>query len=216
MRLEKVCSDLQQGRVTTCSPVVLAWQPLDGRTTAEAREEGRQETWGSPRRLQLEAAVGFPSETEMDSAVYLRGGEDEAEVMSFMPDETLLSASCCVPGRDGAADVLALASKLRSLCLNTSLGLKDRWEISDLASCSGFQTAAGSAAFPPHKYKHSLTLPGVRSYSRWLSAQRERSWFLSFGFCFPPHSKTQRVAINGVTLPAFPQPFFLISAKVHK
>lgn len=95
--------------------------------------------------------------------------------MSFMRDETLMSASCCVPGRDAAADVLPLASKLCSLCLNTSLGLKDRWEISDLASCSGFQTAAGSAAFPPHKYQHSLTLPGVRSNSRWLSAQTERS-----------------------------------------
>lgn len=103
------------------------------------------------------------------------GGKDEAEVMSFMCDEALMSASCCLPGRDAATDVLALASKLCSLCLNTSRGLKDRWEISDLASCSGFQTAAGSVAFPPHKYKHSLTLPGVRSYSRWLSAQTERS-----------------------------------------
>lgn len=46
---------------------------MDGSTTAEAREEGREETRGSPRRRQLGAALGFPSETEMDSAVYLRG-----------------------------------------------------------------------------------------------------------------------------------------------
>lgn len=41
---------------------------------------------------------------------------------------------CCLPGLEAAGDGLSLASKLCSLCLNTSLGLKDLWEISCLAS----------------------------------------------------------------------------------
>lgn len=57
-------------------PVLLAWQLSQWSTAAEVREETR----GSPLRLALEdseAAVRFPLETEMDSAVCLRRGKDE-------------------------------------------------------------------------------------------------------------------------------------------
>lgn len=80
--------------------------------------------------------MGFPSETEMDSAVSLRGKRGRVTVSCVIRSWCWRWASWCVPGRDAAGDGLVMASKLCSLCLNTSLGLNDRWEISDLASCS--------------------------------------------------------------------------------
>lgn len=101
----------------------------------------RKETRGSPRWLELEdsqAVGGVSPETEMDSAVSLRGGGSRKSEC-FVCDQMLVlvpGASWCVPGRDEPGDGPDMASKLCSLCLNTSLGLKDRWEISVLASCS--------------------------------------------------------------------------------
>lgn len=76
--------------------------------------------------------MGFPSETQTGSAVSLRGETGSVSVSCVIRRW----ASWCVPGRDAAGDGPAMASKLCSLCLNTSLGLNDRWEISNLASCS--------------------------------------------------------------------------------
>lgn len=91
--------------------------------------------------------MGLPSETEMDSAASLRGETERVTVLCLIRGWRWRWALWGVPGRDAALDGLAVASELRSLCLNTSLGLKDRWEMSDLASCR-IQTAAESVGFP--------------------------------------------------------------------
>lgn len=153
--MEIFCSDLQQVQVTVYSQVLLAWQLLQASTTAQVRKESR----GSPRWLQLEdseAAVGFPSETEMDSAVSLRGKRRRVTVLCVIRSWCWRWASWCVPGRDAAGDGLAMASKLCSLCLNTSLGLNDRWEISDLASCSESKQQQSQWVF--HTRQGSLTV----------------------------------------------------------
>lgn len=190
MHIELFCSDLLKVQVTVYSQVVLAWQLLQANTSAQVRKETR----GSPRWLELadsQAVVGVSPETEMDSAVSLRGEAGRMSVSCVIRCWRWCWASWRVPGRDEPGDGPDMASKLCSLCLNTSLGLKDRWEINDLASCSESKPQQNQRVF----HTRLTYLLGKHVYSRWLSARMEQNWFLSFGFCFPPPSKTQRCSI---------------------
>lgn len=149
MRLELFCSDLLKVQVTVYSQVVLAWQLLQAYTAARVRRETR----GSPRGLELEdsqAVAGVSPETEMDSAVSLKREAGRVSASCVPRRWRWCGASRRVPGRGEPGDGPDMASKLCSLCLNTSLGLKARWEISDLASCSESKPQQNQWVFP-HK-----------------------------------------------------------------
>lgn len=109
--------------------------------TAQVRQV-RRETGGARRRAECEdatAAAGFPSlstsEIKRDSAASLGAKTlKQCITLGFAARPEFLLTVCRLPGRDAAGDRPSPASKLCSRCLNTSLGLKDLWEISALAS----------------------------------------------------------------------------------
>lgn len=130
------------------------------RETAEVRQV-RWETWGWLERLQWAAATAavespspWTSEIRRDSAASLRSGEVKQGITlcTAHQRQLLQTAWLFSPGRNDRGERPApLASKFCSRCLNTSLGLKDLWEIRDLASWERWRQTEVSEERQTHK-----------------------------------------------------------------